>query len=114
MGRPDEPGDDEREGCWSDFDTVEKDLQLDTISMYLIIRHIERSLNHMHKHHFFGDRMRRSRHGWGGRMGHQGEGHEGRRGRFGRFFGHGDLRFVILAMLEERSEERRVGKECCR
>ena len=57
----------------------------------------------MHMHHFFSDRMRRSRHGWGGRMGHHGEGHEGRRGRFGRFFGHGDLRFVILAMLEEQS-----------
>lgn len=57
----------------------------------------------MHKHHFFGDRMRHSRHGWGGRMGHHGEGHEGRRGRFGRFFGHGDLRFVMLAMLEEQA-----------
>ena len=57
----------------------------------------------MHMHHFFSDRMRHSRHGWGGRMGHHGEGHEGRRGRFGRFFGHGDLRFVILAMLEEQS-----------
>jgi DNA-binding PadR family transcriptional regulator len=36
-------------------------------------------------------------------MGRHGEGHEGRRGRFGRFFGHGDLRFVILALLEERA-----------
>lgn len=57
----------------------------------------------MHRFHFFGDRMRRSRHGWGGRMGHHGEGHEGRRGRFGRFFGHGDLRFVMLALLEEQA-----------
>jgi DNA-binding PadR family transcriptional regulator len=36
-------------------------------------------------------------------MGHHGEGHEGRRGRFGRFFGHGDLRFVMLALLEEQA-----------
>lgn len=59
----------------------------------------------MHRHHVFGDQIRRSRHGWGGRMGgHDGEGREGRRGgRFGRFFGHGDLRFVILALLGERS-----------
>ncbi len=57
----------------------------------------------MHKHHFFGDRMRHSRHGWGGRMGHHGERHEGRSGRFGRFFGHGDLRFVMLALLEEQA-----------
>lgn len=35
-------------------------------------------------------------------MGHHGEGREGRRGRFGRFFGHGDLRFVMLALLEEQ------------
>jgi DNA-binding PadR family transcriptional regulator len=35
-------------------------------------------------------------------MGHHGEGRE-RRGRFGRFFGHGDLRFVILALLEEQA-----------
>lgn len=58
----------------------------------------------MHRHHHhMGDGIGRSRHGWGGRMGHHGEGHEGRRGRFGRFFGHGDLRFVLLALLEEQS-----------
>ena len=62
----------------------------------------------MHKHRFSHDRIHRSRHGWGGHMGrhgagHHGEGHEGRRGRFGRFFGHGDLRFVLLAMLEEQA-----------
>ena len=30
------------------------------------------------------------------------EAREGRRGRGGRFFGHGDLRFVLLALLEEQ------------
>src|SRR5687767_4994819 len=48
----------------------------------------------MHRH--FAGRHYRSRHGWGGHFGH------GRRGRFGRFFEHGDLRFVILALLEEQ------------
>ena len=47
--------------------------------------------------HFHEHGLHRSRHGWGGRMGR--EGHE----RGGRFFGHGDLRFVILALLEERA-----------
>lgn len=56
----------------------------------------------MHRHLHEG-RFHRSRHGWGGRMGHPGEGGEGRRGRFGRFFGHGDLRVVILALLEEQA-----------
>jgi DNA-binding PadR family transcriptional regulator len=56
----------------------------------------------MHRH-FFEGRFHRSRHGWGGRMGRDGERreHRGRR-RFGRFFEHGDLRFVVLALLEER------------
>ena len=57
----------------------------------------------MHKLRFSHARIHRSRHGWGGHMGHHGEGHEGPRGRFGRFFGHGDLRFVLLAMLEEQA-----------
>lgn len=57
----------------------------------------------MHKHRILHARIHRSRHGWAGHMGHHGEGHEGRRGRFGRFFGHGDLRFVLLAMLEEQA-----------
>jgi DNA-binding PadR family transcriptional regulator len=34
--------------------------------------------------------------------GHAGGEHRGRGRRFGRFFGHGDLRIVILAMLEEQ------------
>ncbi|MBW8816033.1 MAG: helix-turn-helix transcriptional regulator [Caulobacterales bacterium] len=56
----------------------------------------------MHRH-FFEHRMHRSRHGWGGRMEGHAERHEHRRGRrFGRFFDHGDLRFVILALLEEQ------------
>lgn len=60
----------------------------------------------MHRHffHHHGDeRMRRSRHGWGGRhgFGERGEG-RGRGGRIGRFLEHGDLRFVVLALLEEQ------------
>ena len=52
----------------------------------------------MHRH-FTEGRCHRGRHGWGGRMGHHAE----RRGRrFGRFFEHGDLRVVILALLEEQ------------
>jgi DNA-binding PadR family transcriptional regulator len=55
----------------------------------------------MHRHFgHFAERAWRSRHGWGGRMGERAERH-GRRG-FGRFFEHGDLRFVILALLEEQ------------
>ncbi|WP_293678532.1 PadR family transcriptional regulator, partial [uncultured Phenylobacterium sp.] len=54
----------------------------------------------MHRHFFSRhDGERRSRHGWGGHMGGE---HRGRGRRFGRFFGHGDLRIVILALLEER------------
>src|SRR4029453_19600338 len=54
----------------------------------------------MHRH-FTEGRFHRGRHAWGGRMGH-GEGREHRGRGFGRFFGHGDLRIVILAMLEEQ------------
>lgn len=56
---------------------------------------------HFHKEHFH-----RSRHGWGGRMGGHHERHGGGRGgggRGGRFFGHGDLRIVLLALLEQQS-----------
>ena len=66
----------------------------------------------MHRHYFFrGDdeRMRRGRRSWGDHMARHAERMErhaerhARRGRgFGRFFGHGDLRVVILAMLEEQ------------
>ncbi len=56
----------------------------------------------MHRH-FFEHRMHRSRHGWGGRFERHSERHGRREGRrFGRFFEHGDLRFVILALLEEQ------------
>jgi DNA-binding PadR family transcriptional regulator len=58
----------------------------------------------MHRHHhFFGDRHERGRHPWGGRMGAMG-GFRGRRreGRVGRFLEHGDLRFVVLALLAEQ------------
>jgi len=57
--------------------------------------------------HRFGDcreREHRSRHGWGGhgmspRFGRGGPG-GGRGGRIGRLLEHGDLRFVLLALLE--------------
>ena len=57
----------------------------------------------MHRHFFHERNCHRSRHGWGGRMGHdRGERRGGGR-RFGRFFEHGDLRWVVLALLEERT-----------
>ena len=60
---------------------------------------------HRHFHDHIERGFHRSRHGWGGRMGrHHEEGHErGRGGRGGRFFGHGDLRFVVLALLDEQA-----------
>ena len=55
----------------------------------------------MHRHFGMG-REHRGRRGWGDHMRHVGrEGHRGR-GRMGRLFDHGDLRFVILALLEEQ------------
>jgi len=62
----------------------------------------------MHRHFFFrhdDERARHSRHGWGGHMGRHAERaergeHRGR--RHGRFLDHGDLRFLILALLEEQ------------
>jgi len=55
----------------------------------------------MHRHHhFFGDRHERGRHAWGGRMG--GDRGRYRDGRVGRFLEHGDLRFVVLALLAEQ------------
>jgi DNA-binding PadR family transcriptional regulator len=50
--------------------------------------------HHFHHHHEF-----HGRHGWGG-MGHRHGRH--REGRFGRFLEHGDLRFVVLALLAEQ------------
>ena len=52
----------------------------------------------MHRHFHggrFEGRFHRGRHGWGGHMGRHGR-------RFGRFFEHGDLRTVVLALLEEQ------------
>jgi DNA-binding PadR family transcriptional regulator len=62
----------------------------------------------MHRHHHFHSEhgFHRSRHGWGGRMGGGDRDHDRgeRRGRrFGRFFEHGDLRWVVLALLEEQA-----------
>ena len=62
----------------------------------------------MHRHHhFFGGRdEHRGRGPWGGRMGglggHRGHHHGHRGGRVGRFLEHGDLRFVVLALLSEQ------------
>lgn len=56
----------------------------------------------MHRHHhFFGrDREQRGRHPWGGHMrAHLGR-HRG--GRVGRFLEHGDLRFIVLALIAEQ------------
>jgi DNA-binding PadR family transcriptional regulator len=55
---------------------------------------------HRHHHFHFEGRERHSRHGWGGRMGeHRGR---SRGGRIGRFLEHGDLRFVVLALIAEQ------------
>jgi len=60
----------------------------------------------MHRHHHFFGRgsEHRGRHAWGGRMGSRGgEGHGHHRGgRIGRFLEHGDLRFIVLALLAEQ------------
>jgi DNA-binding PadR family transcriptional regulator len=57
----------------------------------------------MHRH--FGNRHEHhSRHGWGGHMRDHLRGHRGghREGRIGRLLEHGDLRFVILALVAEK------------
>ena len=61
----------------------------------------------MHRHHhFFGPgHEHRGRHPWGGHMGSRGGmgGHGRHRGgRIGRFLEHGDLRFIVLALIAER------------
>lgn len=59
----------------------------------------------MHRHHhFFGGRSEhRGRHPWASHMGAQ-RGLHGRHrgGRVGRFLEHGDLRFVVLALIAEQ------------
>jgi DNA-binding PadR family transcriptional regulator len=56
----------------------------------------------MHRH-FHRDRVGRSRDSWGGHGHHSGhERGRGRGGRIGRFLDHGDLRFVVLALLDEQ------------
>src|SRR5688572_25813945 len=54
----------------------------------------------MHRH-FFKGREARGRHPFGGMRGLHAHGHR-RGGRVGRFLDHGDLRFVVLALLEEQ------------
>jgi DNA-binding PadR family transcriptional regulator len=59
----------------------------------------------MHRHHHFhgGRDEHRGRGPWGGRMGERHMGHHrSRGGRVGRFLEHGDLRFVVLAMIAEQ------------
>jgi DNA-binding PadR family transcriptional regulator len=53
---------------------------------------------HRHHHHFHNHEAR-SRYGWGGGMGYRGRRREG---RIGRFLEHGDLRFVVLALVAEQ------------
>ena len=59
----------------------------------------------MHRHHHFhgGRDEHRGRYPWASHMGGHGE-HHGRHrgGRVGRFLEHGDLRFVVLALLAEQ------------
>ena len=61
----------------------------------------------MHRHHHFhgGRAEHRGRGPWAGRFGgdhHEGRhGHHHRGGRVGRFLEHGDLRFVVLALIAE-------------
>ena len=60
----------------------------------------------MHRHHrIFGGRdEHRGRGPWGGRMAGLGSHHAHRHGhRVGRFLEHGDLRFVVLALLSEQA-----------
>jgi DNA-binding PadR family transcriptional regulator len=58
----------------------------------------------MHRHHHFhGHREYRGRHPWGGHMGGMRGAHGRHRGgRIGRFLEHGDLRFVVLALIAEQ------------
>ena len=60
----------------------------------------------MHRHFFGRHHERHSRHPWADHMrgmGHgMGRGGPGRGGRIGRFLEHGDLRFVVLALIEEQ------------
>ena len=60
----------------------------------------------MHGHHHFHDaREQRGRHPWAGHMGSMGgDGRHGRHreGRIGRFLEHGDLRFVVLALIADQ------------
>ncbi|WP_333585557.1 PadR family transcriptional regulator [Phenylobacterium sp.] len=51
----------------------------------------------MHRHFGWHDHRRGSRHGFGGMGGGRGRGGP----RLGRFLEHGDLRFVLLALIEE-------------
>jgi DNA-binding PadR family transcriptional regulator len=56
----------------------------------------------MHRHHHFHhDHETRSRYGWAGVHVHVDRGRR-REGRFARFVEHGDLRFVVLALIAER------------
>src|SRR5882762_4634157 len=58
----------------------------------------------MHRHHhcYSGGHERRGRHPWAGHMGPGGGHGRHRGGRIGRFLEHGDLRFIVLALLAEQ------------
>lgn len=69
--------------------------------MYLKFRHIERQ-SELHRFFHHEHRLHRGRHGFAG-LGRHAERHGERRGRrFGRFFEHGDLRTVVLALIEDQ------------
>jgi len=53
-------------------------------------------------HHFHGRHEHRGRHPWAGHMGMRGAHGRHRGGRIGRFLEHGDLRFVVLALIAEQ------------
>jgi DNA-binding PadR family transcriptional regulator len=57
----------------------------------------------MYRHHHWKRREHHSRHPFAGHgWSHRGMGRAGGRGRIGRLLEHGDLRFVILALLKEK------------
>ena len=56
----------------------------------------------MYRHFFGRHHEHHGRHPWHGHIRGMGRGGPGRGGRIGRFLEHGDLRFVILALIDEQ------------
>ena len=60
-------------------------------------------MNHRHSHNDHGRRFGRAEHSQGGQhLGRNRRGRQGRGGGLGRFFAHGDLRLVILHLIDEK------------